>query len=179
MCRDTLNKSGFRRKKAWIHGLFSAKTTLNQCFHRYRHKNRHAPQNGACRVGAPGGIRTCDLPVRSRALYPLSYKRVSSRELPMTLLLYHIRNHLSSVFPKKVLNGQKNHPRFYTCGFALKAILQGYMLHRIFHIRRLPPARLTRCCPRGTPIEGRFRSGSDDVPPERRCVWRSPSGARF
>ena len=129
--------------------------------------------------GAPWGIRTLDLPVRSRALYPLSYKRVSSRELPMTLLLYHIRNHLSSVFPKKVLNGQKNHPRFYTCGFALKAILQGYMLHRIFHIRRLPPARLTRCCPRGTPIEGRFRSGSDDVPPERRCVWRSPSGARF
>ena len=30
--KDTLNKSGFRRKKAWICGLFSAKTTLNQCF---------------------------------------------------------------------------------------------------------------------------------------------------
>ena len=30
--RDTLNKSGFRGKKAWIYGLFSAKTTLNQCF---------------------------------------------------------------------------------------------------------------------------------------------------
>ena len=30
--------------------------------------------------GAPGRIRTCDLPVRSRALYPLSYKRVSSRD---------------------------------------------------------------------------------------------------
>ena len=27
-------------------------------------------------VGAPGGIRTLDLPVRSRALYPLSYKRI-------------------------------------------------------------------------------------------------------
>ena len=27
-------------------------------------------------VGAPGRIRTCDLPVRSRALYPLSYGRV-------------------------------------------------------------------------------------------------------
>ena len=26
-------------------------------------------------VGAPGRIRTCDLPVRSRALYPLSYGR--------------------------------------------------------------------------------------------------------
>ena len=26
--------------------------------------------------GAPGRIRTCDLPVRSRALYPLSYKRM-------------------------------------------------------------------------------------------------------
>ena len=26
--------------------------------------------------GAPGGIRTLDLPVRSRALYPLSYKRI-------------------------------------------------------------------------------------------------------
>ena len=26
--------------------------------------------------GAPGRIRTCDLPVRSRALYPLSYKRI-------------------------------------------------------------------------------------------------------
>ena len=29
---DTLNKSGFRRKKSWIYGIFSAKTTLNQCF---------------------------------------------------------------------------------------------------------------------------------------------------
>lgn len=28
------------------------------------------------RSGAPGRIRTCDLPVRSRALYPLSYKRI-------------------------------------------------------------------------------------------------------
>ena len=26
-------------------------------------------------INAPGRIRTCDLPVRSRALYPLSYKR--------------------------------------------------------------------------------------------------------
>ena len=29
---DTLNNSCFRRKKAWIYGIFSAKTTLNQCF---------------------------------------------------------------------------------------------------------------------------------------------------
>ena len=29
--------------------------------------------------GAPGRIRTCDLPVRSRALYPLSYKRIWCR----------------------------------------------------------------------------------------------------
>ena len=29
---ETLNNSGFRRKKALIYGLFSAKTTLNQCF---------------------------------------------------------------------------------------------------------------------------------------------------
>ena len=32
---DTLNKSGFRGKKAWIYGLFSAKTTFNQCFLKY------------------------------------------------------------------------------------------------------------------------------------------------
>lgn len=31
--------------------------------------------------GAPGRIRTCDLPVRSRALYPLSYKRMHFRVL--------------------------------------------------------------------------------------------------
>ena len=30
--KDTLNKSGFLRKKPWIYGLFSEKTTLNQCF---------------------------------------------------------------------------------------------------------------------------------------------------
>ena len=30
--KEILNKSGFRRKKAWIYGLFSAKTTLNQYF---------------------------------------------------------------------------------------------------------------------------------------------------
>ena len=29
-----------------------------------------------CNHGAPGGIRTLDLPVRSRALYPLSYRRI-------------------------------------------------------------------------------------------------------
>ena len=33
------------------------------------------------RRGAPGRIRTCDLPVRSRALYPLSYKRIRTRLL--------------------------------------------------------------------------------------------------
>ena len=30
--RDKLNKWSFHAKKAWIYGLFSAKTTLNQCF---------------------------------------------------------------------------------------------------------------------------------------------------
>ena len=33
--KETLNNSCFRRKKAWIYGIFSAKTTLNQCFLKY------------------------------------------------------------------------------------------------------------------------------------------------
>ena len=39
-------------------------------------------------VGAPGGIRTLDLPVRSRALYPLSYKRKRSAACLNIELLY-------------------------------------------------------------------------------------------
>ena len=34
---------------------------------------------GGCFIGAPRRIRTFDLPVRSRALYPLSYGRVLER----------------------------------------------------------------------------------------------------
>ena len=35
------------------------------------------------KFGAPGRIRTCDLPVRSRALYPLSYKRIILLKHPL------------------------------------------------------------------------------------------------
>ena len=35
------------------------------------------------RLGAPGEIRTHDLPVRSRALYPLSYKRIHISQFVM------------------------------------------------------------------------------------------------
>ena len=39
----------------------------------------HKPESmGVCFVGAPREIRTLDLPVRSRALYPLSYGRIRS-----------------------------------------------------------------------------------------------------
>ena len=41
-------------------------------------QNKKPPGWVVFRFGAPGGIRTCDLPVRSRALYPLSYKRIQS-----------------------------------------------------------------------------------------------------
>ncbi len=36
-------------------------------------KQNTAPKDGVLFSGVPGGIRTLDLPVRSRALYPLSY----------------------------------------------------------------------------------------------------------
>ena len=49
-------------------------------------------------VGAPGRIRTCDLPVRSRALYPLSYGRVYLR-----LIYYHINSQLSIAFFKNLI----------------------------------------------------------------------------
>ncbi len=39
-------------------------------------QNKKPPFWVVSRFGAPGRIRTCDLPVRSRALYPLSYGRV-------------------------------------------------------------------------------------------------------
>ena len=42
----------------------------------HKHGNKKVPNFGTFLVGAPGRIRTCDLPVRSRALYPLSYKRM-------------------------------------------------------------------------------------------------------
>ena len=41
----------------------------------YCQKKKHTCRC-AFSFGAPGRIRTCDLPVRSRALYPLSYKRI-------------------------------------------------------------------------------------------------------
>ena len=45
--------------------------------------------------GAPGGIRTHDLPVRSRALYPLSYGRLFRAQL-----YYHIVFLLSRLYGK-------------------------------------------------------------------------------
>ena len=38
--------------------------------------NKTATAGVAFLFGAPGGVRTHDLPVRSRALYPLSYGRI-------------------------------------------------------------------------------------------------------
>ena len=48
------------------------KTAKNE----HKRGNKKVPNFGTFLVGAPGRIRTCDLPVRSRALYPLSYKRM-------------------------------------------------------------------------------------------------------
>ena len=43
------------------------------------HKNKSGLQEVLTdRFGAPDRIRTYDLPVRSRALYPLSYRRIWS-----------------------------------------------------------------------------------------------------
>ena len=50
--------------------------------------------------GAPGRIRTCDLPVRSRALYPLSYKRVS--RILLTYIYYHNQFELSRGYGGKI-----------------------------------------------------------------------------
>ena len=41
-------------------------------------------------LGAPGEIRTLDLPVRSRALYPLSYGRISFQADPERLSIVAI-----------------------------------------------------------------------------------------
>ena len=52
-------------------------------------------------LGAPSRIRTCDLPVRSRALYPLSYGRVYL--LNATNILTHKFLIVNRFFKKLVL----------------------------------------------------------------------------
>ena len=47
---------------------------------------KQTPHWGVCFVGAPREIRTLDLPVRSRALYPLSYGRIAAPSTPGTLI---------------------------------------------------------------------------------------------
>ena len=68
--------------------------------------------------GAPGGIRTLDLPVRSRALYPLSYKR----KFFCAWVLYHTSYWMSTVlrqnfskFIRRLSSEQKRDNSFKKC----------------------------------------------------------------
>lgn len=69
-------------------------------------KAKQTPQRGVCFVGAPREIRTLDLPVRSRALYPLSYGRILFRTDPERLSIVAINGR--NVKRKNGIFGRKN-----------------------------------------------------------------------
>ena len=63
--------------------IYGGADIISKIYHPFRKERisleRKTPSSideGVFFSGAPGGIRTLDLPVRSRALYPLSYKRI-------------------------------------------------------------------------------------------------------
>ena len=67
------------RERTSLCGAHANLLASRQAFinHQTEHKKADATLLHLPFYGAPGRIRTCDLPVRSRALYPLSYKRMS------------------------------------------------------------------------------------------------------
>ena len=82
MFMETLHNSGFRGKKPWIYGLFSAKTTLNQ---RFLYPAAVSADGGAARQTARDGgaeeAQACSggCQMRRRRGEPRAYKERPAR----------------------------------------------------------------------------------------------------